>query len=114
MNENEIEHLEDIFYTEAVYDYVLVIEKRKRKYFYGSCNYDGKVCYIYGPENYMSALFTMLHEIAHARIRHTTHSDVWEKEFVRLLHKYKFPKNVNTIGSHIMGPNVKEYFGVNA
>jgi hypothetical protein len=107
---DQITDLMDLFYDEAPYDYVLVVEKKKRKYYKGSCAYDGKVCYVYGPDNYYEALETILHELAHARIQHTTHSDVWEKELVRLLTKYKFPRYLagNNV---IVGPNVRKYMG---
>lgn len=109
MLQNEIEELEEIFYSEAPYDYALSIIDRKSKYVHGACFYDEKMCAIFGPDTYDEALFTMLHEIAHARIQHKTHSDVWEKEFVYLLGKYKVSaktvKNMRTIH----GPNVREY-----
>lgn len=105
---DQITDLMDIFYDEAPYDYVLVVEKRRRKHFLGSCEYTKKMCYIYGPDDYYQALDVILHEIAHARIQHRTHSDVWEKEFVRLLTKYKFPRHLAGRDS-IIGPNVRKY-----
>lgn len=109
MNEEQLENLTNIFYLEAPYDYVLQITDKKSKHLLGVCLYQEKLCVIFGPNSYIDALITALHELAHARIQHQTHSDTWEKEFVRLLTKYKVsPLNVK-LHSHIMGPNVKEY-----
>jgi predicted metal-dependent hydrolase len=104
----QITELMDIFYNEAPHDYVIVFEKKKRKKVKGSCLYSEKICYLYGSYDYYESLEVILHEVAHARIQHKTHSDVWEKELVRLLTKYKFPRQLagkNTV----IGPNVKKY-----
>ena len=92
MDENELDKLTGIFYNEAPYDYVLTINSKKRKRLRGVCIYALKACVVFAPESYNEALFTMLHEIAHARVQHKTHSETWEKEFVQLLRKYNFPR----------------------
>ena len=97
MTDNELQQLEFIFYNEAPYDYVLEVQNRRRKYYLGSCSYDGKVCFLYGPEDYTSALITMLHEIAHARIETEYreargHTEAWEMEFIFLLNKHNIDK----------------------
>lgn len=108
MNENELDKLVGVFYDNAPYDYVLTVENHKRKYLYGMCIYDKKACILFAPESYNEALFTMLHEIAHARVQHKTHSETWEKEFVQLLKKYDFPKyQARTMAP--MSANMKEW-----
>ena len=83
-------------------------DAKKQKHYKGMCVYDEQICVIFGADDYYEALETMLHEVAHARIQHKTHSDVWEKELVRLLTKYKFPRHL--VGKNtIMGPNVRRY-----
>lgn len=104
MTDDDFERLEFIFYNEAPYDYVLEIVDKPRKYFRGSCSYDYQVCFIYGPEDYTSALITMLHEIAHARIQAPYamargHTEKWEQEFIFLLDKHKV--NKDTIRSNV-------------
>jgi hypothetical protein len=108
LNEEQIDTLMGIFYAEAPYDYVIAFDPSKPKLYKGLCDYTTKVCLVLTKQNYFEALETLLHEIAHARIQHRTHSDVWEKELVRLLDKYKFPRHLagkNTI----VGPNVQKY-----
>lgn len=98
MTDDELNRLEYIFYREAPYNYVLEIKDKPRKYFLGSCSYDAQVCFIYGPENYTSALITMLHELAHARIQAPYemargHTERWEQEFIYLLDRHKVDKS---------------------
>jgi len=108
LSEAEEDILTDIFYNEAPYDYVIAFEPSKPKLYKGFCSYDDKGCVVLTKQDYYEALETVLHEIAHARIQHRTHSDVWEKELVRLLDKYSFPRDL--VGKNtIMGPNVKAY-----
>lgn len=108
LTDTEIDDLHGIFYNEAPYDYILSIEKRERKYHLGSCNYEQQICRLYAPDNYMRALFTMLHEIAHARIQHKTHSDMWAKEFARLLEYHKYPKDLAREYG-VMEPHILRY-----
>jgi hypothetical protein len=108
LSEAEEAILTGIFYREAPYDYVITFEPSKPKSYKGFCAYDTKDCVVLTKQGYFEALETMLHEIAHARIQHRTHSDVWEKELVRLLTKYKFPRDLVSKDT-IMGPNVKAY-----
>lgn len=109
MNEEEIDKLTDIFYREAPFDFILSIENRKRKYVLGSCTYVSKVCSLYGLDNYMQALIVMLHEIAHARIQHKTHSAVWEKEFIRLLTIHNVPRDNLSSYAVIITPSMQEF-----
>ena len=108
MTEDEIDRLYDIFYNEAPYDYILAIEPKKQRFYLGACFYDEKICRIFGPDTYDRALFTMFHEIAHARIQHKTHSAMWAKEFVKLLKLYKYPKDL-AAQYGIMEPNILQY-----
>jgi hypothetical protein len=107
LSEAEEAILTGIFYREAPYDYVLSFEPKKQKHYKGMCVYDEKVCIIFGADDYYGALQTMLHEIAHARTQ-KSHTDLWEKELVRLLDKYNFPRHLAGEGT-VMGPNVKAY-----
>jgi hypothetical protein len=108
LKDSEIDKLTEIFYQEAPYDYILSIEIRKNKHYRGACFYQEQICRLFGPDNYIEALFTMLHEIAHARIQHKTHSDMWAKEYVRLLRRYQFPKDeAKRLG--ILEPNLLAY-----
>lgn len=108
LTDDEIDRLYEIFINEAPYDYILSIEIKKKKYYRGACFYQEKICRLFGPDNYIEALFTMLHEIAHARIQHKTHSDMWAKEFVFLLKKYRYPKDkAESLG--VLEPNLLQY-----
>ena len=109
MTEDELDKLFDVFYENAPYDYVLSVSERKPKMVKGLCSYDEKVCVVFSPQSYLGALYTVLHELAHAIIQHQTHSDVWEKKFVELLTKYDFPRDLALNQGTIYGPNVKEY-----
>jgi hypothetical protein len=86
-----------------------VIEPKKRASVRGLCSYQEKVCVLYGEDEYYGALIVMLHEIAHARIQHQTHSLVWETEFARLLRKYNYPKEMVAQQTDRIGPALKEY-----
>lgn len=108
MTRNEIEQLEDIFYSEQLYDFVLAISHRKPRHVLGACDLSDKTVYLYKPLNYYDALFTLLHEIAHARIQ-SGHTKAWEDEFIRLLNKYDFPRDTKFQSTHLIGPNVMEY-----
>lgn len=108
LSEEQEDILTGIFYKEAPYNYVLSFDPEKPAGYKGLCSYDEQVCVVYGnTEDYYDALETMLHEIAHARIQ-KTHTDEWEKELVRLLTKYNFPRHLAGRGT-IMGPNVRAY-----
>jgi hypothetical protein len=108
LTEYQIDSLMDVFYKEAPHDYTITFETKKRKHVKGACFYAEKVVVIFGFFDYYEALETILHEVAHANIQHRTHSDVWEKELVRLLIKYNFPRDLagrNTV----VGPNERKY-----
>lgn len=109
MTDEELEKLVDIFYENSPYDYVLEISPRKPKFYRGVCTYSVKVCTIFSPQNYMDALWVTLHELAHANIQHTTHSEAWDKEFTRLLNKYEYPRNLVSVQAEAIGPNLRQY-----
>jgi predicted metal-dependent hydrolase len=102
-----------IFYNEAPYNYVLSIEpNRPKSPIHGLCVYETKLCIVYEMDDFDVAFMVMLHELAHANIQHKTHSDTWEKEFVRLLKKHKIsPVLVKSKWVGIYGPNLREYVG---
>lgn len=112
MNETEQDRLEDIFFLEAPYDYVLTFSNKRPKNVLGSCFLGPKIIEVYHKNSYFDCLWTILHELAHANMSNVTekHSDIWEKEFVRLLTKYKFPQN--EIPTDILGPNLREWLHV--
>ena len=112
MNEEERDEIEGIFYDEAPYDFVLHFSNRKPGVVRGLCSYDTKICTLFRADTYLDALFVVLHELAHARIQHRTHSETWEAEFVRLLDKYEYPRNLVTRQAEAMGPNLRRYAGV--
>lgn len=113
MTEDELDNLFDIFYSEAPYDYVLTIkEKAPPKVrgwtISGYCDYTDKMVVLFMNNSYLDSLDTIMHELAHANIQHRTHSDVWEKEYIRLVRKYEIPQEI--VGHNdIIGPNAREY-----
>ena len=109
LTEDQEEELSDIFYAEAPFDFVLTFSKKKHPDVNGVCVYEDKICTILGAEEYKTALITLLHELAHARIQHKTHSDTWEKEFVRLLAKYNVERSYSAFAHTIIGPNIRRY-----
>lgn len=109
MNDSELDKLMGIFYTEAPYDYIIDPDEKHVKGSHGWCDYQTKICNVWIGDTYERALFIMFHELAHANIQHKTHSDTWEKEFVRLLEKHKYPREVAKSFNYIEGPNFKEW-----
>ena len=113
MNETELDFLTQVFYTNAPYDYSLEITDKRDKHYHGLCQPDAKVCVLFKPDSFKSAMFTLLHELAHARMN-KGHTYLWEREFVSLLKKYKFtPDEVLNLTSQI-GPAMKEWINDNA
>ena len=54
-------------------------------------------------------VLNMFHEVAHANMHHKQHSEVWEKEFVRLLRNHKVSLKALKTHGGLTGPNTKAY-----
>ena len=91
MNEAQFSLLEKMFYETAPPDYILHFENVKRQVLRGFCDYSKKLCVLYKQDDIFDAMWTLLHELAHA-VTGGGHTIAWETAFVRLLDKYAFPK----------------------
>ena len=112
LNEITQEKIQNVFYSEAPYDYVLEFVNRKPKTVAGICHWGQKIVEVYTQQPYDNILFTILHEIAHANMSNVTqtHSEVWEQEFVRLLKKYNVSKKA--ANHFVIGHNIREWMNV--
>lgn len=109
LSDDDIDDIMNIFYAEAPHDFIIAVEFSKPKRLRGECYFDDKACVIYSPETYEDALWVTLHELAHARIQHRTHSEMWDAEFVRLLKKYEFPPELVSSQAEAIGPNLRKF-----
>jgi len=110
ISEEDTELITTIFYMEAPWDYQLIITPQKNPHHKGQCAHSLRTCILYNPQTFLSALSTVLHELAHA-ITGKDHTNEWAKQYIRLLDKYDYPKE--DISNHaFMFNELKEWASV--